>query len=127
MELNYKKVSVRQHIDGEEIETEVLLPDIENPPIEEPVGIWGQRHARYLKEHKKTLYFDMWLDGSLHDYLVDVNDAAEAMEERLIEQYKQREGITEQLKAADQMAWVRAMNNIVSRVREVIYNELIFN
>ena len=104
-----------------------LLPNLTLPEQDErPIGIWGQCRRRYLKEHHRGIYYNLLTDGKLHDYLADINEEAEAMEDRLIAQYKEREGITEQLKAENQMAWVGAMNNIVARVREVIYAELIY-
>ena len=104
-----------------------LLPNLTLPEQDErPIGIWGQRRRRYLKEHHRGIYYNLLTSCKLHDYLADINEEAEAMEDWLIEQYKEREGITEQLKAEDQMAWVGAMNNIVAWVREVIYAELIY-
>ena len=103
-----------------------LLPNLTLPEQDErPIGIWGQRRRRYLKEHHRGIYYNLLTSCKLHDYLADINEEAEAMEDWLIEQYKEREGITEQLKAEDQMAWVGAMNNIMAQVREVIYAELI--
>ena len=104
-----------------------LLPNLTLPEQDErPIGIWGQRRRRYLKEHHRGIYYNLLTSCKLHDYLADINEEAEAMEDWLIEQYKEREGITEQLKAEDQMAWVGAMNNIMAQVREVIYAELIY-
>ena len=91
-----------------------------------PVGVWGQRHLRYLREHRKALYVEMLVSGKLNSYLSDLNDQAEAMFLRLIEQVAAREGITEQLKAQDQMIWVQRMNNIRDRAVEVVNNDLIY-
>lgn len=103
-----------------------LLPDIELPPQEErPIGIWGQRCREFLKSHHRVQYYNLRMKGTLHTHLADINEQAEQMQEILTAQLAKREGITEQLKADNMMAWVGAMNNISERVREIIYAELI--
>lgn len=93
-----------------------LLPCLTLPAEEEqPVGIWGQRHGRFLKEHHRIMYYSLLTDGKLNSYLADVDRQAEEMLSRLVTQMAEQEGITETLKAQDQMAWVRQMNNIRSR------------
>lgn len=103
-----------------------LLPDIELPPQEErPIGIWGQRRREFLKSHNRVQYYNLLIKGMLHTHLADINEQAEQMQATLTAQFAKQEGITEQLKADDMMAWVGAMNNISERVREIIYAELI--
>ena len=103
-----------------------LLPDFELPPQEErPIGIWGQRRRDFLKSHNRVQYYNLLMKGTLHTYLADINEQAEQMQETLTAQFAKQEGITEQLKADDMMAWVGAMNNISERAREIIYAELI--
>ncbi len=92
---------------------------------EQPIGLWGQRHLRYIKEYRKALYTNLLLRGKLNSYLADINQQAEAMRSRLVEQMAQRQGVTEQLKASDQMAWVGRMNNIQASAMEIVNAELI--
>ena len=93
---------------------------------EKPVGVWGERYRRYLKEHRRSIYNEMLLNGTLDDHVAEIDRKADEMFERLTAEMATREGITEQLKATNQMAWVGAMNNIDARVKEVIYKGLIF-
>ena len=97
-------------------------------PLEEqrPVGVWGQRHLRYLRQHRKVLYTELLVSGRLNGYLADLNEQAETMFLRLIDQMAAREGITERLKAQDQMLWVQRMNNIRDRAMAVVNNDLIY-
>ena len=99
----------------------LTLPAEENRPI----GIWGQRHARYLKQHYKVRYYNLLTSGKLNSYLADIDKQAEDMFLRLIEQIANREGVTEQLKAENQMEWVCRMNNIRSRAMEIVNEEII--
>ena len=94
-------------------------------PESVPVGIWGQRWKRYLREHKGSLYTALLLGGKLDSYVVEVDQQAQEMFLRLIEQMAEQEGITELLKEESQMEWVRRMNNIRNRVEEIIMEELI--
>ena len=98
----------------------------EDEPEQKPIGIWGQRHLCYLKCHRKAVYANLLTSGQLNSYLADVNRQAEAMFERLVQQIAASEGITERLKAADQLEWVRRMNNVRSRAMEIVNTELIF-
>lgn len=100
----------------------LTLPEEENHPI----GIWGQRHRQYLKEHWKVAYTAMMVGGKLNSYLADIDKQAEEMYHRLIKEMAKKQGVTEQLKATDQMAWVGKMNNIQACAREVVNNEVIF-
>ena len=90
-----------------------------------PVGVWGQRHLRYLKQHRKVLYTNLLTSGKLNSYLADIDKQAEDMFLRLVEQIANREGVTEQLKAENQIEWVGRMNNIRSRAMEIVNAELI--
>ncbi len=104
-----------------------LIPNLTLPPQEEkPIGIWGQRHLRYIKEHKRLFYVNMLTSGKLNSYLADINKQAEELFFRLVKQLAEKEGITEELKSADQIAWVGAMNNIQSRTREIVYTDIIY-
>ena len=106
-----------------------LLPEITIPAEEETesIGLWGQRHARHLQKHHKVLYMNLLTSGKLHKYLLDVDKQAEDMFLRLVEQMAKREGVTEQLKAENQMEWVGRMNSIRSRAMEIVNADLIFN
>lgn len=103
------------------------LPNLTLPVEDErPIGVWGQRRLRYLKQHHKVLYYNLLTSGKLHSHLADIEEQAQTFFSRLVKEYAQKEGVTEQLKAADQMAWVQRMNNVRSRVIEVISKELIY-
>lgn len=92
----------------------------------QPIGIWGQRHKRYLKQNHKVLYMNLLTSGKLNSYLADINRQAEEMFSRLVKQMAEREGVTEQLKTDNQMEWVARMNNIRNRVTEAINTDLIY-
>ena len=103
------------------------LPNLTLPAEDErPIGVWGQRRLRYLKQHHKVLYYNLLTSGKLHSHLADTEEQAQALFSRLVKEYAEKEGVTEQLKSADQMAWVRRMNNIRSRVTEVVNSEVVF-
>ena len=104
-----------------------LIPCLDLPE-EEPrfIGVWGQRHLRYLKEHKRAVYITLLTSGRLNSYLADIEEQAQERFERIVEQMKQAQGITEQLKAENQMEWVARMNNIQGCAREIVNAELIF-
>ena len=106
-------------------EGDYFLPNLAVPESV-PVGVWGQRRRRYLREHRKALYNALLLSGKLDSHLADINQQAEDMFSQLVKQMAEQEGITEQLKAKNQMEWVGQMNNIRNRVEEIICNELIF-
>ena len=104
------------------------LPDLKLPeqrPRE--IGIWGQRRRRYLREHHKILYYNLLTSCKLIDHLADINKEAEEMYSQLVKQLAKQEGITEQLKAENQMVWIQRMNNIRNRVTEIVNIELIYN
>lgn len=103
------------------------LPDIAcSDGKEQHIGLWGQRHLRYLKQHRKVLYYNLLTSGKLNDYLADIDKQAEDMFSQLVNQMAEREGVTEHLKADNQMDWVGRMNNIRSKATEVVNNELIY-
>lgn len=103
------------------------LPNLTLPAEEErPIGVWGQRRLRYLKQHHKVLYYNLLTSGKLHSHVADTEEQAQALFSRLIKEYAEKEGVTEQLKATDQMAWVRRMNNIRDRTTEVVNAEVVF-
>lgn len=91
-----------------------------------PIGLWGQRHKRYLQEHNKIFYTTLLTSGKLNEYLVDVDKQTEEHFERLVEQMKQSQGITEQLKSENALEWVQRMNNIQACAREIVNKEIIF-
>ena len=103
-----------------------FIPDLELPEEPRPIGKWGRMRREYLKEHKPIQYNCLLLSGKLWTYLADLNEQAQDRLERIIEQMKTDEGISEALKASDPMAWVGAMNNIRARAEEIIREELIF-
>ena len=104
-----------------------LLPDLKLPEEEQqPIGVWGQRHRRYLKDHRRTTYAALFTNGKLNSYLADIDRQAEKRFLRLVKQMAEAEGVTEKLKAADPMEWVRRMNNIRNRAMEIVSNELIY-
>ena len=98
----------------------------EDESEQESIGIWGQRHLRYLKEHHRVRYANLLTSGELNAYLADIDRQAEEMFERLVKQLVAVECVTEQLKAADQMEWVRRMNSIRNRAVEIVNTRLIF-
>jgi hypothetical protein len=100
----------------------LTLPDEE----ERPIGLWGQRRRKYLREQKEALYTALLLGGKLNAHLADIDQQAGDMFSRLVKQMAEREGITEQLKADDPMAWVGRMNNIKSRVTEIVDQDIIY-
>ena len=104
-----------------------LLPNLELPEEEQqPIGVWGQRHRRYLKEHRRATYTALLASGKLNSYLADIDRQAEELFSRLVKQMAEAEGVTETLKAANQMEWVGRMNSIRSRAMEIVNSELIY-
>ena len=97
-------------------------------PEEEPrfVGVWGQRHLQYLKEYRRTVYLDLLMSGRLNSYLAGIEEQAQERFEIIVEQMKQAQGITEQLKADDTWEWVGRMNNIQVCAREIVNKEIIY-
>ena len=104
-----------------------LLPDLKLPEEEQqPIGVWGQRHRRYLKEHRRATYATLLTGGKLNSYLADIDRQAEELFSRLVKQMAEVESVTEQLKADNQMEWVGRMNNIQNRAMEIVNTELIY-
>ena len=103
------------------------LPNLTLPAEEEcPIGVWGQRRQNYLKHNRKVLYYNLLTSGKLHSHLADTEEQAQELFSRLVKEYSEKEGVTEQLKSAGQMAWVRRMNNIRNRATEVVNAEVVF-
>ena len=104
-----------------------LLPCLTVPAEAElHIGIWGQRHRRYLRQHRRITYYNLLTACKLNRYLADIDKQAEEMFSRLVRQMAEREGVTEELKAHDQMMWVRRINNIRNRATEIVNNDLIY-
>lgn len=109
-------------IDGYLIPNLILPPEKENKSI----GVWGQRYLRYIKEYKRILYTSLLTSGKLYSYLADIDEQAENMFSRLVKQFAEKEGVTETLKAENQMLWVKKMGHIQAMAREIVNAELIF-
>ena len=104
-----------------------LIPCLTLPEEEQRfIGVWGQRHKRYLREHKEAVYITLLTSGRLNSYLADIEEQAQERFERIVEQMKQAHGITERLKAENQMEWVARMNNLQSCAREIVDKEMIY-
>ena len=105
-------------------EGDYLIPDLVPPP-EPRIGVWGRRRMRYLRQQKEPIYTGMLLNGTLNAHLEEIDKQAEEMLDQLMEQMALKEGVTEQVKAEDQLAWVRKMNSIRNRAEEIILAELV--
>ena len=104
-----------------------LIPCLTYTAEEKPIGVWGQRRLQYLKHHRQTVYMELLTSGQLNRHLDSIDRQAKEMLSRMVKRMAEREGVTEQLKAADQMEWVGRMNNIRNRAMEVVYNDLIYS
>ena len=102
------------------------IPDIRLPEENRPIGRWGRMHRDYIKEHNPIRFNDLCLSGELWTYLADLNEQAQSRLELIIEQMKESEGVTEQMKQHDQMAWVGVMNSIHNRAEEIVLCEMIY-
>ncbi len=110
-----------------ELQGDYYLPCLTLPPEEEkPIGIWGQRHKRYLKEHRKATYTTLLTSGKLNAYLADIDRQAEEMFSRLVKQMAEHDGVSEKLKTENQMLWVGKMNAIREAAMEIVNNDLIY-
>ena len=109
-----------------ELQGDYYLPCLKLPEEEQPIGIWGQRHGRYLKEKHRVLYAELLTSGKLNGYLADIDREAEEMFSLLVKQMAKVEDVNEKLKATDQMAWVGRMNNIRNRAIEIVNSEIIY-
>ena len=109
------------------IQGDYYLPDLTVLPKEKhPIGMWAQRRRQYLKQHHKILYYNLLTSGKLRFHLADVEKESQSLFLRLVKEYAEREGVTEQLKAENPMEWVQKMNNIRNRAAETVYADLIF-
>ena len=124
---------MKQHITdpktgiGYTLHGEYYLPDLSLPAEEEiPIGVWGERHKRFLKNHQPSVYNEFLVSGKLQQYLAQLDRDAQEMFDLLVRQLSEQEGVTEHLKAEDQMEWLRRMNSIHNRVVEIVNNELIY-
>lgn len=109
------------------LQGDYYLPDLKLPEQEDmPIGLWGQRHLKYIKQYRKILYINLLTSGKLNEHLADIDKQAEDMFFRLVKQIAEREGVTEQLKADNQMEWVTRMNNIRSRATEIVNKDIIY-
>ena len=106
-------------------EGDYLLPDVELPE-EKPIGVWGTRHYHHLRKTKRILFSQLTISGKMNDYLADIDRQAEEMFSQLVKQLAEHDGITETLKATNQMEWVRQMNGVRNRAAEIVNKELIF-
>lgn len=105
---------------------EVYLPNLISTETNHEIGMWGQRHLSYIKQHRKVFYTSLLTSCKLNSYLHDVDVRATEMYDRLVKQLKEQQGITEQLKAEDMMAWVQAMNIVTNQAKEIVNNEVIY-
>lgn len=109
------------------LQGDYYLPDLVLPCEEvKHIGIWGQRHARYLKKHHKVRYINLLTSGKLNSYLADIDAQAEELFFRLVKQLAEKDNVTEKLKAEDTMQWVQKMNNIRNNVMEIVNTQLIY-
>lgn len=120
--------TIFEHMGGTHtMQGDYCLPDLRLPTEEErPLGVWAHRRLRYLKQHHKTLYYNLLTSGKLQSRLADVEEKAQTLFLRLVKQYTEREGVTEQLKAENPMEWIKRINNIREHVNEVVNTEMIF-
>ena len=117
-----EKTGIRYTLQGD-----YYLPDLALPAEEQqPIGIWGQRHLRHLKQNRRVLYANLLTSGKLNSYLADINRQAEEMFSRLVKELAEKEGITETLKAENQMLWVQRMNAVQETATEIVNNDLVF-
>lgn len=111
------------------LQGDYYLPDFELPTEEKEsnIGVWGMRHANYLNQNHKVVFYNLLTSGKLSSYLTDINERAETMFQQLVKELSEKEDVTERLKATDTMLWVQKMNNIRNRASEVIYKTIIYN
>lgn len=118
----FKQMGSTYHEQGD-----YFLPDLTAPKEDkQPISVWGQRHLRYIREHHRGLYVGLQLSGKLDGYLADIDQQAEDMFLRLVDQMARQEGVTEKLKAVDQMVWVGRMNNIQAAMMEIVNAEIVY-
>ena len=119
----FEQLGGTYHWESDYLIPDLALPDEDEQPI---VGIWGQRHGNWLKQEHHALYDNLLYSFKLHSHLVEANERAERMLDQLTTEMAKREGVTEALKATDQMEWVRRMNGIRARAEEVVYSEVVY-
>lgn len=117
-----EKTGISYTLQGDYYLTDLALPAEE----QQPIGVWGQRHLRYIREHRKALYTGLLLNGKLNSYLADLNEQAEDMFFRLVKELAEKENVTEELKATNMMLWVQKMNNIRNRAMEIVNADIIY-
>lgn len=120
--ITYEKTGISYTLQGDYYLPDLALPDGEDKPI----SLWGQRHWRYIRQHKRLLYTNLLTRGKLYGYLADIDQQAEETFSRLVKQMAECEGVTEKLKSNNQMEWVGKMNAIREAAREVVNNDLIY-
>ena len=106
---------------------DVYLPNLISTDTNYEIGIWGQRHRDYLKQYHRVRYYNLLTSDKLNSYLHDIDVRAKEMYDRLVNQLAEKQGITEQLKADNQMLWVQKMNNIANQAREIVFDDIIYN
>lgn len=110
-----------------ELQGDYYIPCLTLPAKkEQPIGVWGERHLRYLKEYRRGTYINLLTSGRLNTYLAEIDKQAQERFERLVEGMKQAQGITEQLKAENQLEWLQRLNNIRTCAKEIVEKEIIF-
>lgn len=119
---NKKSINHKEYV----LAGDYYIPDLKLPDEERTIGKYGRMHREYLKEHNPMMFNDFVLEGQLWAYLADLNEQAQERLSLIVEQMKVSEGVTEELKASDQMAWVRAMNSIRNRAEEIVLNEIVY-
>lgn len=120
--------SLYEELNGSYIEVgDVKVSALVSTDTNYEIGIWGQRHNKYLKEHHKVIYYNLLTQCKLNSYLHDIDVRAKEQYDLLIKQLAESQGVTEQLKVNDMMAWVGAMNNISNQAREIVFNEMIYH
>ena len=117
-----KKINNIEHV----LVGDYYIPDLKLPNEERPIGKYGRMHREYLKEHNPMMFNDLVLDGQIWTYLADLNEQAQERLSLIVKQMKVTESVTEELKAADQMAWIRAMNSIHNRAEEIVLEEIVY-
>ena len=119
-------IDERTGLKYELVEDYYLIAGDDEPEEDQPIGVWGQRHLRYLKEHRRVRYATLLTSGELNAYLADIDRQAEELFLRLVKQMANAEGISETLKASNQMEWVRRMNSCRNRASEIVYHQVIY-
>lgn len=119
--------SLYEKLNGSYIEVEdAKIPALVSTDTNYEIGIWGQRHKEYLKQNHRVIYYNLLTQGKLNSYLYNIDVRANEQYDLLVKQLAESQGITEQLKADNQMQWVQMMNNISNQAREIIYNDIIY-